>query len=79
MPETRGAGSTDRRPPLTDAYESEAVLVTRGDLYRLLGQLALPPFVGHPEADSWDCAPLASTLIPVVERFFADRPQIVTA
>ena len=49
------------------------ITITQSELYMLLGEAALPPFPGHPEADSWDCAPMASHVIEIVEKRFAGR------
>lgn len=49
----------------------EAVTMSRSAMLQLMGQVALPPFKDHPEASSWDCAPMAEDLIEVVEELFS--------
>lgn len=52
---------------------AETVTLTRSELFQMMGACALPPFVGHPEADSWDCAPLASHITEQVDALTAGR------
>lgn len=52
---------------------AETVALTRSALFQLLGELALPPFVGHPESSGWDCAPLAEHLARRIEEATAGR------
>ena len=51
------------------AWLDEPITVKGSDLLMLAGQIALPPFVGHPEAGSWDCAPLAEDITAKVQAF----------
>lgn len=46
---------------------ADTVAFTRSELYELLGELALPPFPDHPEADGWACAPMSEHIIERVE------------
>lgn len=46
------------------------ITLTRTELFKLMGELALPPFYGHPEADSWECGSLAIIIIKRVDELF---------
>ena len=58
---------------------SPTITLSKQELFMLLGEVALPPFIGHPEADTWDCAPIASDIIERVEARFAGRWNEVSA
>jgi hypothetical protein len=49
------------------------VTLSRSELYMLLGEVALPPFVDHPESSAWDCAPLVAVIEAKVEKRLAGK------
>lgn len=55
---------------------AQTVLLTKTELFMLLGQVGLTPFEGHPEADDWDCAPLAEIAIDAGEKAIDGREGI---
>jgi hypothetical protein len=71
--------TTEREYPLSafnqsgDGMDEVQAVFTRSEIFELMGECALPPFRDHPEASSWDCAPMAEDIIKVVDRIFASK------
>lgn len=48
---------------MTKVDDQKYIVFKREEFFQLMGELALPPFVGHEEASAkWDCAPLAERI-----------------
>lgn len=71
--------TTEREYPMSnfnnpgDPTKEVQAVFTRSEILELMGECALPPFYGHPEANDWPIAPMANRVIAEVDRAFAKK------
>jgi hypothetical protein len=67
MPSPQGASQALLVKVQSTSVNDDIVSFRRGDLFTMLGEVALPPGSGAPEHT--DCAPLAERIVAKVEEY----------
>lgn len=56
-----------------DGMDEVQAVFTRSEIFELMGECAIPPFAGHPEADSWNISDMIQPIIAAVDRAFSKK------